>query len=299
MNRNAAVGLGLIGFLIFILGAVLLESHLPSSPEPPVGKVSTTSVSPTTTWPLANMGETTQARLVVVYDNNPYDARLKPMWGFSCAVYVDEAAVLFDTGGDANNLLSNMAVMAVDPGDFEAIVLSHIHGDHTGGLPGVLEKNGDAKVYIPASFPDDFGRDVEQLGNEVARVEEALTICKGVATTGQLGTAIKEQSLIVNTEGGIIVVTGCAHPGIVTVVKRAKELTGGVIHLLIGGFHLSGRTEHEISDIIEQLKDLGVQRVAPCHCSGDIARTLFRKAFGEGYIEAGVGRIIEVEQPTD
>jgi len=298
MNRKTAVGLSLIGCAIFVLGIAMLRLYFPPNSKPSPGTVSAASGPSTTTWPLSGIGKTTNARLVVVYDNNPYDARLKPMWGFSCVVEVDEATVLFDTGGDPNNLLKNMALMAVDPGDFEAIILSHIHGDHTGGLPAVLEKNREAIVYMPVSFPDDFKRDTERRGNEVVEVEEALTICKGVATTGQLGTAVKEQSLIVNTERGVIVVTGCAHPGVVNVVRKAKDLTDGVIHLVIGGFHLSGRTEDEISNIIEQLRGIGVQSVAPCHCSGELARTMFGKAFDEGYIEAGVGRDIEVAQPT-
>lgn len=62
----------------------------------------------------------------------------------------------------------------------------------------------------------------------------------------------------------------------------------------MGGFHLAGKTKNEISSIIIQLKDLGVENVAPCHCSGDLARTMFEESFGENYIDSGVGRIIEI-----
>ena len=109
-----------------------------------------------------------------------------------------------------------------------------------------------------------------------------------MATTGELN-GIKEQSLIIATSKGLIVVTGCAHPGIVNIVKKAKELTGKDVYLAIGGFHLSGASQRTISSIIEELKALGVKKVAPCHCSGDLARRLFKEKFGEDYLEAGVG----------
>lgn len=66
------------------------------------------------------------------------------------------------------------------------------------------------------------------------------------------------------------------------------------MYLLIGGFHLIGASEKEISSTIEQLKDLGVEMFAPCHCSGDLARSMFIEAFGNNYIDVRVGKTIEV-----
>ena len=235
--------------------------------------------------------------ITILYDNNPYDQRLKTAWGFSCLIDTMETKILFDTGRDSNILLGNIAKLGIDVRGIQIVVLSHIHEDHVGGLFGILEKNSYVKVYVPLSFTDSFKLRVKQYGCEIVDVGEAANICEGVATTGELGIGIKEQSLIVNTWKGLVVITGCAHPGIVNIVRKAKQLIGEVIYLVIGGFHLGGASEDEILSIIEQLKSLGVAEVAPCHCTGDLARRMFEEAFGENYVEAGVGRIIDIQQP--
>lgn len=177
----------------------------------------------------------------------------------------------------------------LDVRDIEIIVLSHIHGDHVGGLFGFLELNSQVKVYLPASFPDDFKRRVKDYDCEVIEVKNALKICNGVATTGELGTAIKEQSLIVATVKELFIITGCAHQGVVNIVKKAKELTGMEVYLVLGGFHLGGASGNTILSITEQFRELGVVKVAPCHRSGDRARTLFKEEFEGDYVEVGVG----------
>jgi len=227
--------------------------------------------------------------LTIVYDNSPYDERLRTAWGFGCYVNVNGVKILFDTGGDPHILLDNMAKLNIDVKEIEIIILSHIHGDHVGGLFGFLELNSQVKVYLSASFPDDFKRRVKDFECEVIEVKDALKICNGVATTGELGTTIKEQSLIVATAKGLVIVTGCAHPGVLNIVKKAMELTGMEVHLVLGGFHLGGASENKILSTIEQFRGLCVEKVAPYHCSGDRARALFKAEFGKDYVEAGVG----------
>lgn len=236
-----------------------------------------------------NIGMAEKVRLIVVYDNYPYDERLVTAWGFGCYINVDNVTILFDTGGDSQILLENMAKLDLDVENVDVIVLSHIHGDHVGGLFGVLDLNSDVKVYLPASFPDEFKNRVGGYGCEIIEVKDTLKICNGVATTGELGTTIKEQSLLIATPFGLVVVTGCAHPGVVKIVEKCREVTEAEVYLVIGGFHLVGASESTILSIIEQLKALGVRKTAPCHCSGDLARLLFKQEFGDDYIEAGVG----------
>jgi len=230
--------------------------------------------------------------IAVTYDNNPYDDRLRTAWGFSCLVRLPERTILFDTGGDSSILLRNMGHLQIDPKGIDVVVLSHIHGDHVGGLGGILSQNSDVAVYLPASFPQSFKEEIKRFGAEVQEVGEPRELFDGVHTTGELNGGIKEQSLILETDEGLVIITGCAHPGVVNVVRKAREVAGDKVHLVLGGFHLGGASVSKIESIIDDFEQMGVERVAPCHCSGDRARTLLREHYGEGYIECGVGRRI-------
>jgi 7,8-dihydropterin-6-yl-methyl-4-(beta-D-ribofuranosyl)aminobenzene 5'-phosphate synthase len=234
--------------------------------------------------------------ITILYDNNYYDERLETAWGFSCLVEGPEETVLFDTGGDSAVLLRNAHTLGIDPRDVDLVVISHVHGDHVGGLPGFLEENHDVTVYLPRSFPESIKGATEKAGAELVAVHEPVEICQHVYSTGELGSGIKEQSLAIETSKGLVVITGCAHPGVVNIVRRAKELTGGEVYLVLGGFHLGGASEAEIAAIVEDFRQLGVRKVAPCHCSGDVARRLFEEAYGEDFIPAGVGSSLEIRE---
>jgi 7,8-dihydropterin-6-yl-methyl-4-(beta-D-ribofuranosyl)aminobenzene 5'-phosphate synthase len=251
----------------------------------------------------------------VVYDNNQYmqgpacpeyppkdhctigrgtAGRLGTAWGFSALITGTEKAILFDTGGDGSLLLSNMKELAIEPNDIDVVVLSHIHDDHTGGLAEFLRKNYDVTVFMPESFPKKFKETVQKYGAQAVDANQPLDICENVYSTGQLGKLIKEQSLVIRTRAGLIVITGCAHPGIVKMVAAAKDLMKDEVLLVMGGFHLEWATKGGIEKIISAFKQLGVRYVAPCHCTGEKARNLFEKHFGRNYINIGAGKIISL-----
>ncbi len=225
--------------------------------------------------------------------NNAYDVRLKSSWGFSCLIELEERTLLFDAGGDAEALLYNMKVLDKDPKMIDSIVLSHVHGDHTEGLWGLLREQPASKVYIPASFPEEFGRRVKNYGAEVFRVRFSSKILPRVWSTGEMGHGIKEQSLLIDTPKGIVLITGCAHPGIVNILEKARTVTARDIYMVIGGWHLSSAGEREIRGILESFRRMGIQKVAPCHCTGDRATVIFKRGYGENFIRAGVGCIIK------
>jgi len=230
----------------------------------------------------------------VVYNNYPFKEGLKTSWGFSAYIKGTEKHILFDTGGDGGILLYNMKKMGISPGSVDIVFLSHIHSDHTGGLWGLIEKNKNIVVYLPGSFPADFKERLKKKGIKFLGVSNPIQICNNVYSTGELGTYIKEQSLIILTEKGLVIITGCAHPGIVNIVKYAKEKYKSNVFLVMGGFHLIGMEKKGILSIAMKLKKLGVRYVAPSHCSGDVSKTVFKTIFGKHYIESGVGKIISL-----
>ncbi len=229
-------------------------------------------------------------KIAVVYDNKSLRRELAPAWGFSCLV---DDGLLFDTGGDGPRLLSNMVQMGLDVGRIKSVVLSHAHGDHTGGLGALLAVNEEITVYLPRSSSSRFKGQVKAR-THVVEVHEPMGIAEGIYTTGEMGRGLVEQALVLDTNQGLVVITGCAHPGIVRIVKKAKEVASGEVYLVLGGFHLSVASTKAARDVIADFRRLGVQKVAPCHCTGNRAMGMFAAEYGEDFIRVGVGSRLEV-----
>jgi len=229
-------------------------------------------------------------KIAVVYDNESLHRQLSSAWGFSCLVDDD---LLFDTGGDGPRLLSNMERMGLDVGRVKTVVLSHAHGDHTGGLGSILAVNKGVTVYLPRSFPTRFKEQVKAHAS-VVEVHEPMEIAEGAYTTGEMGRGLVEQALALVTNQGLVVITGCAHPGIVRMVEKAKEVVNAEVYLVMGGFHLSVVSTRSVRGVIADFRRLGVQKVAPCHCTGDQAIGMFAAEYGDDFIEVGVGMVLDI-----
>jgi 7,8-dihydropterin-6-yl-methyl-4-(beta-D-ribofuranosyl)aminobenzene 5'-phosphate synthase len=242
--------------------------------------------------------------LTIVYDNNAYDPSQRTGWGFGAWVEYGEHTVLFDTGGDGARLLDNVSALGLDPMAVDVVVLSHAHDDHTGGLLTLLEVNPQVTVYLPQAFPERFKAQARATGAAVVEVDAAAEIVPGVWSTGQMGTDAVEQALVAATEKGLVVVTGCAHPGVDEMVARAAEVAGAQgaggsgIALVVGGFHLGSAAPERVEQIVGAFRRLGVRQVAPCHCTGDAARALFLEAYGDNYHACGAGWQWRGDVPT-
>ncbi len=239
-------------------------------------------------------GKHTHTHLTVfdVYDNVEFDSNYKTGFGFGCVVKLKDKNILFDTGGDSPTLLSNMKTAGIMPEDIDIVFLSHIHPDHTGGLLGFLERNSHVKVYIPNSFPRNIKRRVASTGAVTVEIGNATTIAEGIYSTGELGGRPKETSLVVDSDKGLIVITGCAHPDIVKILKKVKYLFAKKIYLVIGGFH------HPPATAVDQFEKLGVVKVAPSHCTGRPAIKAFEKTYQDNFIRSGVGKTIEISDSS-
>ena len=201
-------------------------------------------------------------KLTIVYDNNAKPG-FKSGWGFSCLVETDKnKKILFDTGDNADKLLFNLKKLNKDPGDIDTLVISHRHRDHTGGMSALLDNNPDVKVVMPGSF------------SGIGKIEDQ------VYTSGPLPGSVVEQSLVVKTTKGIVVIAGCAHPGIKNILQAASKF--GKIYGIIGGFH--GFSDY---DLLE-----GVELIGACHCTQHIKE--IKKRFPKEYKEVMAGAVIKI-----
>jgi 7,8-dihydropterin-6-yl-methyl-4-(beta-D-ribofuranosyl)aminobenzene 5'-phosphate synthase len=234
-----------------------------------------------------------EVSIVTVFDNYAANPELATGWGFAAVVMTPSGGILFDTGSDGRILLSNLAKLSVRPKDIHKVVISHVHLDHLGGLEEFLRVNRDVEVYIPASFPDSVRNSITSSGARYRDVTSALQIDEGAFTTGEMGTSPIEQSLVIDTSEGLVVLTGCAHPGIVNIVRRAKEVVPNrPVLLVMGGFHLGSASDRELARLIQDFRQLGVKKVAPSHCSGERARGRFQAEYKDNYVAGGVGNVV-------
>ncbi|MGB8951954.1 MAG: MBL fold metallo-hydrolase [Candidatus Aminicenantales bacterium] len=233
-----------------------------------------------------------EIRVTILYDNYVHNPDSKSDWGFACLIEGTEKTILFDTGTKSDILWHNIRTLGVDAGKIEQIVISHIHGDHTGGLLSVLEKKKDIPVYIPDSSPDSFIMGIQNTGNQPVKILEPIDICKDVFLTGEMGTSIKEISLAIKRENGAVLITGCAHPGIVDIVKKAGAVTGKNVKFAFGGFHLMNHSDVQIQQNIQSFKAMGVEKCGATHCTGEKAIQQFKEAYGKNFVPMGVGRVI-------
>jgi 7,8-dihydropterin-6-yl-methyl-4-(beta-D-ribofuranosyl)aminobenzene 5'-phosphate synthase len=123
-----------------------------------------------------------------------------------------------------------------------------------------------------------------------------VEIMPGLTTTGVFEGSIPEHGLIFFTTNGPVLLTGCAHPGIVNMVRRVSDITGQPVHMILGGFHLKGHTPVQSEREIRALAEAGVKRVAPSHCTGDRAINQFHETFGPGFVLFGLGDVIRFER---
>jgi 7,8-dihydropterin-6-yl-methyl-4-(beta-D-ribofuranosyl)aminobenzene 5'-phosphate synthase len=219
-------------------------------------------------------------------------------WGLSILLGDD---LLFDTHGVSAILKRRLREERVDVFGIRDIVISHDHWDHTNGLWDLLLQNRTVNVHVCTHAAQTLTRNIETFGGFVRPCGGFQSIRDGVVTTGELpaalnGNVLYEQALVLTSAAGLVVVTGCAHPGIVTILEKVRQWSGEKIYLALGGFHLLEAADSEIQRIIDRMKDLGVANVAPTHCTGERATELMRQRFGPHFVEIRNGSNVEIPE---
>ncbi|MDB4303769.1 MBL fold metallo-hydrolase [Desulfosarcina sp.] len=233
----------------------------------------------------------------ILFDSIAVDQAYSIGWGFSCLI---DGHILFDTGESYEFLFNNMNRMNIDRTKLTAIVLSHEHWDHVDGVWEIVQENKNIPVYCCPHFSLPFKDDMKKTGANALFKSTAIEIEKNIFTTGEIASLYKnhylpEQALVLRTENGISIITGCAHPGITHIIDIIKgNFPNEKMYCVLGGFHLKDKDINTIEKIVNEFRINGIQKVAPAHCTGERAVEGFKKQFGEGFVSVQVGKMVSV-----
>jgi 7,8-dihydropterin-6-yl-methyl-4-(beta-D-ribofuranosyl)aminobenzene 5'-phosphate synthase len=265
-----------------------------------------------------------KAQITILYDAFGKRADLQKDWGFSAFIEYHGKRILFDTGDNPDILEHNAKAAGVDLSRLDFVVLSHRHGDHIGGMDYLLQVNPNVKIYAPkenfgifgSSLPGSFYRRDDSLPPEqryfdgkapetlrfgsawpkahFELIDKTTEIMPGmtlIALVSDKPTTLelKELSLAIDTPDGLVLVVGCAHPGIDKILDASAAIDKH-IHLVVGGMHLVVAKDPDIAKAVTALHDTAkVDYVAPGHCTGEATFAALRQAFGDHYRYAGLG----------
>jgi len=230
----------------------------------------------------------------MIYNNSGNTSDYKKEWGLAIWIEHNHEAVLFDTGGNPVTLWQNIQAAGIDLSKLTTIIISHNHWDHTNGIPLILDKiTRKTSLFVPASDMPEI-KESNDLVN-VIPVTGAQRITESIWSTGEIkgslaSNVVYEQSVIIALNNQVFLFTGCAHPGVVAIVGKTKSLFPEKdLALVAGGFHLIDKTPEQIEEISVRLKEMGVEQIAPSHCTGDKAIEYFKTDWNNRFIAMNLG----------
>jgi 7,8-dihydropterin-6-yl-methyl-4-(beta-D-ribofuranosyl)aminobenzene 5'-phosphate synthase len=228
---------------------------------------------------------------LVAVGSRPWDY-IVGHWGIALLI---DGHILFDTFASFRALHKKLNAINVPLEQIQTVVISHDHWDHIGGLWELLARRTGLKVYLPANASADVKQRVRDAGGQVIDHAAEKMIQPNIFLSEALLGGFKEgkvneQSLVVQTEKGLVIVVGCAHPGVADIVHKAKEVFKLPVYGVIGGFHLMHSNMDDVRACASELKQAGVSMVAPTHCTGWRAENVFKSEFNENFIALREGQ---------
>jgi len=232
--------------------------------------------------------------ITIIYDNYQENPDLKTDWGFACLVEYQGNKLLFDAGRNAGLYKENIELLGIKAEEIPTLFISHEHGDHTAGIPWICELNPAIICYLPATFAENLKAN-DRIPANTKAISKPGHLYGSYYSTGDNFMAFKEQGLVIKTETGGVLITGCGHPGIVEMLTQVKEELGIEVHTVIGGLHLISTMGSDVSHIGDELQKMGIKQICPTHCTGDLSIASLKASFGNGYITGGAGKEIIIQ----
>ena len=211
----------------------------------------------------------------IVFENNKIEDRFISDFGLSVLIFNNftDNYLLFDTGSNGKTLIHNIEQFDIKISDISKVFISHNHFEHIGGLDGLYDKNPNIEIYVPVENLVAFKRKYTK--SEVIGISDIKEIEQNIYSTGQLGTYLKEQAMLLKTEeNNLIVIVGCSHPDLDEIFARGKQI--GNIIAVIGGLHGFRKI-----GVLE-----GIDFIGACHCSQnlDLIQNRFPNQFKKIYV---------------
>ncbi len=262
-------------------------------------------------------------KITIAVDNCVSKRRFLSEHGFSLLISYKDKNILFDTG-QGYVLEHNLGLLGVRFSEISKIVLSHGHNDHTGGLHFFSEEGIFPELF---AHPDAVLPKFKIKGGEKSEIglkenlsnfrtvfrREPFEVLPGVFFSGEVpkknaweleetayfrrepdGQIAKDPfsddiSLYAKTPRGMLVLTGCAHSGIVNIINYGFEITGEKkLFGIIGGMHLKNASSERIKRTASAIKSLNPEFVTVSHCTGFDAGAYFREVLGKKAVFTGV-----------
>ena len=232
----------------------------------------------------------------IIYDNTSISPDFAPDWGFAALITHRGRHILFDAGRKAELFMENFKKLRIDPKSLSQALISHVHADHNGGVANLARLNPGLIFHVLDRFPPGVYPDVHKAETGAKRTAGPFELAPGIYSTGAVDGTPPEQALLIETTQGLVIVTGCSHPGVAKIVETAEKQRGkDSVRLLIGGFHMLKNSPEEIAATVSRLQQLRVRAIMPTHCTGELAMAKFREAYGAKFDAAGAGKRIVLD----
>lgn len=270
-------------------------------------------------------GDVMETNITIIVDNKSVEG-IQGEWGLSILIRYEGKNILLDAGA-SNLFLENMKKLGIDVKDIDYAALSHAHYDHANGLPAFLENNEKAKLYIrsststdcyakkfifkkyigiPRKMLDQYSDRIEMVSGDYKFMDGVWLLphkTKGLDSIGRRELMFRkspsgwvpddfshEQSLVVDTDKGLVILNSCSHGGAANIINEVKStFPEKKVYGLIGGFHLFNKTEEEIRELAGKIRETGIEYICTGHCTKDRAFNILKEELGDIAAQMKVG----------